>query len=718
MNKVLLALIFIALQNIGFAQNHNDFPNWFYNLPQSNDSVVFSIGISDENMNEIDAHDLAEKRSQILCDLLFETTVKLNAKISSNSGFSENTVKVIIASKSYSNTIFSIEKEYSNGKETFVLGKLKKTNLLTNKQILRTDIKLLQKDETNKNTNKEDYNLTYNISTIKLDDFDNDIEIYSEIISKSNQLIKVSTNSGKYKKDVKYSDDNETSVWYNYFNAFVRSYISTDYKCKVSKYSKYGEKVDRISCLSTVSRKINSIYLETDNNYKEKLNLNIEIVKISNLENVQRYVIRNIEQWQIREKFENTDEYITRVNNDSRIERISQLTEKKINELANIQYKGLKISQKDYDADSEVFKLTLNDSLDIYINVPVANNEAKEFYNNITKLQFSEQVYYLTNNDEFELKSVSIKNPKSGKEYNYDWSKKIVFRDETPTNSFALNSNLLTSLSAHDANVIKTTNSDVDINIPKIETKNDKTFVVIIGNENYEHDIKVDYAKKDASTFQEYAIKTLGVPEKQVHYIENATHGNFEHELEWLNNITKAHKGNAKIIFYYAGHGMPDQSTKDAFLLPTDGYSSSTKTAIKLQYIYSKLSEYPSSQVIVFLDACFSGDSRDGMLTSGRGVRIVPKEQSVKGNMVVFSASSGNETAHPYIEKQHGLFTYFLLKKLQETNGDVSFGELDEYISSNVIKESLILQKEQNPTVKANRDLNGSWKNWTFSKKE
>ncbi len=65
-----------------------------------------------------------------------------------------------------------------------------------------------------------------------------------------------------------------------------------------------------------------------------------------------------------------------------------------------------------------------------------------------------------------------------------------------------------------------------------------------------------------------------------------------------------------------------------------------------------------------------------------------------------------------YKEKQHGLFTYYLLKKLQETKGEVSYGELSEYLQNNVKKESfLINEKLQTPMVSTSPAVQNSWKN-------
>ena len=106
-----------------------------------------------------------------------------------------------------------------------------------------------------------------------------------------------------------------------------------------------------------------------------------------------------------------------------------------------------------------------------------------------------------------------------------------------------------------------------------------------------------------------------------------------------------------------------------------------------------------------FIYTSFSAAQREeGMLTSVRGVAI-------KGNMVVFSAASGDETAYPYTEKNHGLFTYFLLKKLQETQGSVTLGKLDNYIIDNVTKESVVSNgKSQTPTVMVSTAIENNWK--------
>ncbi len=257
-----------------------------------------------------------------------------------------------------------------------------------------------------------------------------------------------------------------------------------------------------------------------------------------------------------------------------------------------------------------------------------------------------------------------------------------------------------------------------DIDIPIANNISNHTFAAIIANEKYQMEKFVQYAENDGKIFAEYCKKTLGLPEKNVHFITNATLNNIKHETKWLKDIIAAYKGDAKVIFYYAGHGIPDEKNKSAYLLPVDGYGSDVTTGYSLEDLYKTLGSLPSKSVTVFLDACFSGAKRDGdMLASARGVAIKVKQSNPTGNMVVFTAAQGDETAYPYKEEGHGLFTYYLLKKLQETKGDVTLGELGEYIKTQVERQSIVVNgKLQSPTILPASSIGNDWKEWKLNK--
>ena len=257
--------------------------------------------------------------------------------------------------------------------------------------------------------------------------------------------------------------------------------------------------------------------------------------------------------------------------------------------------------------------------------------------------------------------------------------------------------------------------SDVDENIPISNKKNTNTFVVIIANENYQSVASVPFALNDGNIFREYCLKTLGIPEKQIKYVPNATGNQIKQQVGWLQTICDVFGEDAQIIFYYSGHGIPDESNRTAYLLPVDGIGTDITTGYKLDDLYAALGNIPSKNVTVFMDACFSGSTRnDGkeMLVAARGVAIKARSGMPQGNMVVFSAAQSDETAYPDYEEKHGMFTYYLLKKLQETEGNVTLQELGEYIIDNVRKKSAVNGKLQTPCVTPSASLDASWREW------
>lgn len=255
--------------------------------------------------------------------------------------------------------------------------------------------------------------------------------------------------------------------------------------------------------------------------------------------------------------------------------------------------------------------------------------------------------------------------------------------------------------------------SVVDENIPVTNKENRNTFAVIIANENYQSVASVPYALNDGNIFREYCLKTLGIPEKQIKYVPNATGNQIIAQVNWLQNICEVFE-DAHVIFYYAGHGIPDESSRTAYLLPVDGIGTDVTTGYKLDKLYAALGSLPVENVTVFMDACFSGSKREeGMLASARGVAIKAKSGQPQGKMVVFSAAQGDETAYPNNEEHHGMFTFYLLKKLQDTKGEVTLQELGDYIVKNVSQQSILLNgKSQTPCVTPSSAVGGAWREW------
>ena len=265
-----------------------------------------------------------------------------------------------------------------------------------------------------------------------------------------------------------------------------------------------------------------------------------------------------------------------------------------------------------------------------------------------------------------------------------------------------------------------TLTSDVDRNIPVNPKTNQKRFALIIGNEDYHKyqrglstEMNVDYARNDARVFREYVTKTLGFPEENVYLLLDATSGEMGGKLELISKLVAKAGSDAELIFYYAGHGLPSEVTRIPYLIPVDVTGSNLDPAIKLSDVLEKLGSTGAQRVTIILDACFSGGGRTSGLLAARSIRIKPTEAGLEGNTVVFSATSGEQSALPYHAEHHGMFTYYLLKKLQETAGKVTYRELADYLVKTVSYESLkINEKEQDPEVRTSVEVMDEWRGW------
>lgn len=254
---------------------------------------------------------------------------------------------------------------------------------------------------------------------------------------------------------------------------------------------------------------------------------------------------------------------------------------------------------------------------------------------------------------------------------------------------------------------------NVDYFIPSSNGRSLNTYAIVIANENYKRVPNVPYAINDGKIFYKYLMSSFGVPEGNIEYLEDASLNDIKYALNNVAQRCQAFKDQCSVIVYYAGHGVPDDKTAEAFLLPVDGFGTDPSSGLNLDDFYATLSEMQAKSVVVLLDACFSGAKRDGgMLMATRGITIKPKMHVPDGKLIVLSATSNEETAFPIEDQKHGLFTYTLLRKIQETGGDITWGELADHVTETVKNRSIDLNgKLQTPTVSVSSSMKEIWRN-------
>ena len=286
---------------------------------------------------------------------------------------------------------------------------------------------------------------------------------------------------------------------------------------------------------------------------------------------------------------------------------------------------------------------------------------------------------------------------------------------ESWTQTFTLNSVVATGKTifrpkpGNDAPKIRLASfsSGVDKDIPRNpEDRSRNVFVAVVANENYSDVERVPHAVNDGLVFAEYAKKTLGVPERNVHVETDATSGKMRAAERWIEDAVRVYP-EAEVIFYYAGHGVPvirDGKITGKRLLPTDVLAADAEfSAVDVDAFLARLGELGAKQVTVFLDACFSGTLKKG----DRLARAATGPVTAYGKMVVFSAASGDQSAQSLDDEKHGLFTYCLLKKLQDTKGDLTWRELGEHLERRVpqLAHENGLSVRQTPTMSVSGDF-------------
>lgn len=418
---------------------------------------------------------------------------------------------------------------------------------------------------------------------------------------------------------------------------------------------------------------------------------------------------KEILEWQNKKEYETTEQWKTRVTELSRQQKVNELLEQARKEyVAKNKPSQFYGTLGTYDADYNTFPLKMDDTQTLFINVP--QSEAQTFKEKWNKVKV-EPVYGIVN-DRVGVLSCSF--TLKGKTYGLSQT----YSNDNSGN-LALNLSPLELDLGNNQRQQKqgetrpsvTIDRSLDQNIPSVAAKNVATFAVVIGNERYTQVAQVPYAQNDANVFAEYCKNTLGLPDKNVKVYENATYGTMIGAVSDIQKIAKAFKGDINVIFYYAGHGIPDEATGDGYLLPIDADGFKTEVCYPLSRLYKEFGGLGAKSVVAFMDACFSGAQRgNGMVVAARGVAIKVKSEHPTGNTIVFTAATDKQTAYPYEEKGHGMFIYYLLKKLRDTKCDCTLGELGSYICDEVAKQAVVTNgKEQTPVVLTSDGVLCNW---------
>ena len=257
--------------------------------------------------------------------------------------------------------------------------------------------------------------------------------------------------------------------------------------------------------------------------------------------------------------------------------------------------------------------------------------------------------------------------------------------------------------------------ADTDSRLPDGSGRNTDTYAIVIANEHYLSGESVSYALNDGKIFCEYCRAGLGIPDNNIRFLTDARAEDIRSLESWLDKEARVFNVDTRVIVYYSGKCAVDDGLREVFLLPVDYVTGGVQGGLSLNSMYSRLLNTSADNALFLIDASYGKIDRDGMrsdvfYTPAVDIQTLrPAER-----MVTFYAAGADEGAYPYPQKRHGLFTYFLLKALQDHPG-ISYGELFDYISANVERVSEELYgRIQEPEVYSSEWDGEAWRDFTL----
>ena len=221
------------------------------------------------------------------------------------------------------------------------------------------------------------------------------------------------------------------------------------------------------------------------------------------------------------------------------------------------------------------------------------------------------------------------------------------------------------------------------------------------------------FAAKDAEAIAEFLRKPEGggvAPSRMRLLInERATSTNL---LDALGGFLGQSKPEDTVIIFISCHGAPDpKNPRELYMLTYEADPQAmAATAVPMTDLESVLLDYvPAGRKIVIADMCHSGAIRlrdEKSLGQGEANPIHQRWKNMatgKKGFAVLTASAAGERSIDSAERQHGLFTFYLLQALQgwadnptQRDGVITLGEAYHYLRPRVIRES---QNRQHPVA-------------------
>jgi len=236
---------------------------------------------------------------------------------------------------------------------------------------------------------------------------------------------------------------------------------------------------------------------------------------------------------------------------------------------------------------------------------------------------------------------------------------------------------------------------------------------IIIGIENYRRVPKADFANADAKDFYTYASRALGIKPENIKLLVDDGADDIEILNAFQNWLPlKVNKGKTDVYVFYSGHGYPSQDGSSLYFLPFNvDKQYLERTSVKQKEVIAALQKAQAKSVTMFIDACYSGQTRSGEVLVAGLKPIVAKtdEKAYPPEFTVITASAADQFSSASQDLKHGIFSFYLMKGMEgdadlNKDGRTTSGELQRYLSEMVGRQAMGLNRTQNTQLFGDAD--------------
>jgi hypothetical protein len=170
-----------------------------------------------------------------------------------------------------------------------------------------------------------------------------------------------------------------------------------------------------------------------------------------------------------------------------------------------------------------------------------------------------------------------------------------------------------------------------------------------------------------------------------------------------VDSVAKMSESEDTILFAFSGHGIEEENL--GYLLPADArIGILAETAISIKWVKSKLQDSSAKAKVMILDSCHAGARMDKASIGPMTEKFAQEIFDVAEGFATLSSCKSNEVSHEWEDKQHGVFSYYLVEGLiglADTNKDqrITIADASGYVTPKVKQWALINGYQQSPTL-------------------